>query len=69
MREKGTDEDLLNVGILTTDMSRAELEAECLCTHVGNKAYYIKTGIHDAMKDLSSRNMCQGLVELTVLFA
>ena len=61
IREKETDEDLLNLVIPTTDKARAELSSEGVCATVGKKGYHVKIIIHDTMKDLKFKKCISGL--------
>ena len=66
VREVETNEDLLDLVILTTDQARSELAAEGICTQYqsdtgGCQAINVKIVIHDTMKDLKFKRHISGL--------
>ena len=61
IREKETDEDLLNFVIPATDNARKELCSEGICATVDMKGYDVRIKIFDTMKDLKFKKTISGL--------
>ena len=61
IREKETDEDLLNLVIPITDKAREELCSDGICATVNGQGYDVNVIIHDSMKDLKFKRYISGL--------
>ena len=61
IREKETDEELLNLVVPSTDAARSQLSSDGVCVTVGEVGFDVKVIIHDTMKDLKFKKHLSGL--------
>ena len=61
IREKETDEELLNLVIPSTDTARSKLSSEGVCVTVGDEGFDVNVTIYDTMKDLKLKKHISGL--------